>query len=405
MAPDGPSSFLGRTCLALVVALVLAPAAASAQFDASARRSRSRGAARLLESESSDRGQVIGREQIVNLPLNGRAYADVALLSPDVRRSAIADSRDASFNVHGLRSALNSFILDGVDNNSYAPATRRLESGRAGLARCGRGVQGPDQQLQRGVRPHGRRSRQRLDAQRHERFPRHDLGVQPERCVERGRLLQAVERCEAEAEPQPVRVRVRRTAHPQPHVLLHRLFNNTTSFVWELPFGRDRRFGNALHPIAEGLLGNWRLVGINTMTSGVPINLSYSPAAAFTVSGSPTYRPNLLGDPLTPSGERTINNYLNGAMVEIPTDRTQPFGNAPRNAARAPAFYQFDLGLHKSFTLGSTERRIEARVEAFNLFNQVNFGPANGNRSSSAFGTISTTYPARQLQLGVKLHF
>ena len=141
------------------------------------------------------------------------------------------------------------------------------------------------------------------------------------------------------------------------------------------------------------------------MTSGVPINLSYSPAAAFTVSGSPTYRPNLLGDPLTPSGERTINNYLNGAMVEIPTDRTQPFGNAPRNAARAPAFYQFDLGLHKSFTLGSTERRIEARVEAFNLFNQVNFGPANGNRSSSAFGTISTTYPARQLQLGVKLHF
>ena len=82
------------------------------------------GAATLLESESSDRGQVIGKEQIVNLPLNGRAYADLALLSPGVRRSAISDSRDASFNVNGLRSAVNSFMLDGVDNNSYGTSNQ-----------------------------------------------------------------------------------------------------------------------------------------------------------------------------------------------------------------------------------------------------------------------------------------
>lgn len=82
------------------------------------------GAAKLLETESSDRGTIIGKEQIVNLPLNGRAYADLALLSPGVRRSAISDSRDASFNVHGLRSALNSFILDGVDNNSYGTSNQ-----------------------------------------------------------------------------------------------------------------------------------------------------------------------------------------------------------------------------------------------------------------------------------------
>ena len=82
------------------------------------------GAARLLESESSDRGTVITREQIVNLPLNGRAYADLALLSPGVRRSNISSSRDASFNVNGLRSALNNFILDGVDNNSYGTSNQ-----------------------------------------------------------------------------------------------------------------------------------------------------------------------------------------------------------------------------------------------------------------------------------------
>ena len=82
----------------------------------------------LLETESSDRGQVINKEQIVNLPLNGRAYADLALLSPGVRRSALATlengARDASFNVNGLRSSLNNFIIDGVDNNSYGTSNQ-----------------------------------------------------------------------------------------------------------------------------------------------------------------------------------------------------------------------------------------------------------------------------------------
>ena len=133
--------------------------------------------------------------------------------------------------------------------------------------------------------------------------------------------------------------------------------NNTTSFVWELPFGRDRKYASQMNAVLEGILGGWRLVGINTMTSGVPVNLSYSPSATFSVSGSPTYRPNLLGDPLTPSDQRTISNYLNPATVEIPTDRTQPFGNAPRNAARGPTFFQLDLGLHKALGLGRDNTR------------------------------------------------
>ncbi|MBL8190156.1 MAG: carboxypeptidase regulatory-like domain-containing protein, partial [Acidobacteria bacterium] len=81
-----------------------------------------------LETESSDRGQIINREQIVNLPLNGRSYADLALLSPGVRRSWLAaqetGTRDASFNVNGLRSSLNNFIIDGVDNNSYGTSNQ-----------------------------------------------------------------------------------------------------------------------------------------------------------------------------------------------------------------------------------------------------------------------------------------
>jgi hypothetical protein len=179
--------------------------------------------------------------------------------------------------------------------------------------------------------------------------------------------------------------------------------NNTTTVVWDLPFGRDRRWANQLNPILDGFVGGWRLTAINTMTSGLPVNLTYSPSSTFSVSAAPTYRPNVTGDVY---GDGTIDNYFNRDTVVIPTDRTQPFGNAPRNVARGPAIYTLDLGLHKSVGLGIEDTRLEFRIEAFNALNKTNFGAPNGNRSSTDFGTIRTlsTTP-RQIQLGVKVYF
>ena len=49
------------------------------------------------------------------------------------------------------------------------------------------------------------------------------------------------------------------------------------------------------------------------------------------------------------------------------------------------------------------ETRLELRVEAFNLFNRVNFAPPNATRTSGGFGTITSNYDPRQVQLGMKL--
>jgi hypothetical protein len=179
-------------------------------------------------------------------------------------------------------------------------------------------------------------------------------------------------------------------------------FNNTTTLLYDLPFGKGRRFASGMPAAADAFLGGWRLSVINFATSGLPINLSYSPASAFQVSGAPTYRPNVSGNAVLSS--RTGTQYLDPAAVTIPTDITQPFGNAPRNGFRAPSFHTMNFGLHKDFRFTESQK-IEFRMEAFNFFNRTNFRDVSNNRSSGNFGALTSTNPAREIQFALRYAF
>ncbi len=183
--------------------------------------------------------------------------------------------------------------------------------------------------------------------------------------------------------------------------------NSTTTVVYDLPYGRGRRFGSKSNGFLDAILGGWRGTVINTMGSGLPVNLNYGPASQFSVSNLPSYRPDVLGDPLAPESARNIDNYFNKANVLIPVSasRPNPFGNAGRNSVRSYAIYQTGLGLHKDFNLGSEKRKLEYRTEFFNLFNKTNFQAPNSTASSSAFGTIRSTFPARIIQMALRLQF
>ena len=82
------------------------------------------GVAAAIETDSSEHGQVITTRQIVELPLNGRNYSDLALLATNVHKSPIAGSREGSFNANGMRSTYNNFLLDGMDNNAYSTSNQ-----------------------------------------------------------------------------------------------------------------------------------------------------------------------------------------------------------------------------------------------------------------------------------------
>ena len=90
-------------------------------------------AANPLQTDSSEIGVVVQRRQIIALPLNGRSYANLALLAPGVRESHTNSSiggsgREAAFNVNGLRATMNNFLLDGIDNNAYGTSNQSFSS-------------------------------------------------------------------------------------------------------------------------------------------------------------------------------------------------------------------------------------------------------------------------------------
>lgn len=181
--------------------------------------------------------------------------------------------------------------------------------------------------------------------------------------------------------------------------------NNTTSVVYDLPFGRGRRFGGNMNRVLDALIGGYRLTAINRVTSGRPVNLTYSPTSQFSVSGDISYRPNIVGQVV--NDNPTPTNYFSRDAVVIPTSPTNPnpFGDAPRNAVRGPGFWQADIGVHKQFSLWNESTKLEIRAEAFNVFNRTNFGAPNSNRSNANFGTITTAFPARELQFAAKFLF
>jgi Carboxypeptidase regulatory-like domain/TonB-dependent Receptor Plug Domain/TonB dependent receptor-like, beta-barrel len=189
----------------------------------------------------------------------------------------------------------------------------------------------------------------------------------------------------------------------------HQPYNSTTSFVYALPFGHGKRWGGGWSPALDAVAGGWQVAGINTITPGEMVTFTYTPAAAFQVSaitndfsGANNYRPNIICDPYAPSGQQGTTQWFNPACVVLPTDQSQPFGNAPRNNVRGPGFWQFDLAATKNVSL-STTARLQLRLEAFNLFNRANFTPPAANRSNSTFGSITGTFDQRQVQLGVKV--
>ena len=174
------------------------------------------------------------------------------------------------------------------------------------------------------------------------------------------------------------------------------------SYLYELPFGRNRRFASGASPLVNAIIGGWQFNGITTLQAGTPLSITANNTAG--IFGTRTQPNNNGNDPrLSGAVEDRLNRYFDTTVYSQPAAFT--FGNEPifSPMLRAHGVRNFDLSLFKAFQLRQTTT-LQFRIEALNAFNRVQFSAPNTSVTSASFGVVTAQFNApRQLQFGLKL--
>ena len=178
----------------------------------------------------------------------------------------------------------------------------------------------------------------------------------------------------------------------------------TTSWVWELPFGKDRRWMNT-STVADLALGGWQIGGILTLQDGFPFTVTCGPGNI--QNGGGACYPDATGVDWRLSGdERSRTRWFNtDAFVDRdPANGPFRYGTVARNSLTGPGIVSVDASANKRFQFN--ESYVEFRVEVFNLPNHPIWNQPGSQLRTPNFGVInSTRLDSRQIQLGLKFVF
>jgi hypothetical protein len=170
----------------------------------------------------------------------------------------------------------------------------------------------------------------------------------------------------------------------------------TGSGIWELPFGKGRKFGSSMPKVLEFFAGGWQMAGAWQRQSGQPINWGN-----VIISGDSTKL-------VLPSSERNTDHWFNTSVFNTVSSqqlannvRTFPlrFGNVRFDSQR-----RWDVSLNKTFSI--TERfKTRFRVDSFNVLNEPVLRGPDTSPTSSTFGKITAQEPPRSFQMSLSMQF
>ena len=187
--------------------------------------------------------------------------------------------------------------------------------------------------------------------------------------------------------------------------------NFTASIIYDLPWGKGRRWGANLNAVGNAIIGGWEATVIEHATSGFPIfdidSNNTSGVGFVNANGSALIRPNMTCNPAM--SNPTLSEWFNTSCFSQPA--SGQLGNAPRTLpVGGPDFVNTDFSIIKHF-VPREGWRVDFRTEFFNLWNHPQFGAPGGNGSGADFNTpqfavinYSVNNP-RLVQFALKLAF
>jgi hypothetical protein len=164
----------------------------------------------------------------------------------------------------------------------------------------------------------------------------------------------------------------------------------TLTWIYELPFGKGKRFLTTSNPVVQALFGGWQIQGFNSNQSGEPFSVT---------SGSKTYQFGANSRVALTGANEPSDTLVPGSLGPVFFTSTAGFQLASagstgigRNTFQGPAFWDMDGAFSKNFAI-KEKAKVNFRVEAFNALNHANFrtlaGTSVGSNSilSTNFGT------------------
>jgi hypothetical protein len=179
--------------------------------------------------------------------------------------------------------------------------------------------------------------------------------------------------------------------------------NVNGNFVVRLPFGQGERYGANVDRALNAVIGGWSVSGLARWRSGFPLTIGEG------FSFPTSWQHGALGTlihpvstSLTRSGPGGVPNLFNDPASVLANDFrfTLPGFGGTRNSLIGPGYFSTDAGIFKTFVMpwAAERQRLQVRITAFNVFNNVNFSPGApwypGNVSGSNGLSLDPTSPA-----------
>ena len=181
----------------------------------------------------------------------------------------------------------------------------------------------------------------------------------------------------------------------------------TADYLWELPFGHDKRWLTENTPW-RAILGDWQWSGDWTLVSGLPFTPRFVNNADEINGGtSGTLRPDLVPGQAIQQPNPSIREWFNTAAFTLPENsqgQIVGYGNARRNCIVGPGSKVFDMALTKVVPLNEG-RTLEFRAQATNVFNIPNYSSIDTSMTSRTFGQVTAVGSMRQITMTARFRF
>ena len=178
------------------------------------------------------------------------------------------------------------------------------------------------------------------------------------------------------------------------------------SYLYDLPFGKGRKFLNDANSVVQKIAGGWQVSSITVLQKGRPVMITAPDTTSLFNFSSTNGRANRLKDPVLPSDQQSLTRWFDTTAFERAAPFTLPTDSVSPPRLRGPGRVNFDVSFLKNTRFGE-RYNLQFRGEFYNISNTpaLDARGATTDVANPLFGQIVQGGNPRNIQFGLRFVF